>query len=132
MFADTSWRADISDLRTRARTVTDPAPAPPTRMRSRHVAMCLSGIVGLAARRFSLERAQRACADLARADRAWETRLGDLPRALNGVVPEEVVLISAAARGLYAVAQPSEIRDALAFWAAESDPAVWMSLSEAA
>ena len=123
------WRANIDDLRARARDVITPTTRQAEQARS--VAQCLSGVVGLAARRYSLEVTQRACADLALDPRAWETSLGNLPKGADGRVAAPVELIAAAARGFVPLAGVDCLRTALAFWASENDPAVWMSLSAA-
>jgi hypothetical protein len=125
-----SWRTNIEDLRARALDV-----GMPTSRRSieaRTIAQCMSGVIGLATRRFTLEVTQAACAELARNVRAWETKLGDLPRGVDGRVPPVVELIAAAARGFYPLAGSDALRSALAFWASETDPAVWMSVALAA
>lgn len=125
-----SWRTNIEDLRARARDVAMPTNR--QAIEARTIAQCMSGVIGLATRRFTLEVTQAACAELARNARAWETRLGDLPRGIDGRVTPAVELIAAAARGFYPLAGSDALRAALSFWAAESDPAVWMSLAQAA
>jgi hypothetical protein len=124
------WRTDIDDLRTRAREVARPTSR--QEVQARNIAQCLSGVIGLAARRFTLDGMQQACAELARNTKAWETSLRDLPRGTDGRVAPPVELIAAAARGFYPLSGSDAIRSALAFWASESDPAVWMSLAQAA
>lgn len=124
------WRTDITDLRARARDVSTPTDR--QALEARSIAQCMSGVIGLAVRRFSLEAVQHACAELARHTRAWETRLGDLPRGTDGRVTPLVELIAAAARGFFPLSGSDTLRSALAFWASESDPAVWMSLAQAA
>lgn len=121
------WRNDIEDLRARAHDVL--THTTPQAIHARSVAQCLSGVVGLVSRRFSLEVAQSACAELARHERSWETTLGDLPRGVDGRVSEPIVMLAAVARGLYPLAGTDGVRAALAFWACERDPAVWASLA---
>lgn len=122
------WRLDIEDLRARAHDVL--TQTTPQALHARSAAQCLSGVVGLAARRFSLDVVQRACAELARHDRTWESTLGDLPRGTDGRVSEPVEMLAAAARGLYPLAGVVGVRAALAFWACERDAAVWMSIAQ--
>jgi hypothetical protein len=122
-----NWRADISDLREHAKRVQTPSLTQDLHAIS--VVQCLSGIIGLGAIRYSLDTMQRACADLVRAKRAWETTLGELPRDHTGRVPEPIVMVAAVARGLYPIAGAENLRAGIAFWAVESDPAVWMSIA---
>ena len=125
-----AWRTDIEDLRARAQDVL--TETTPQAIHARGVAQCMSGVIGLGARRYSLEAMQRACAELARHDRAWETTLGDLPRDVTGRVPEPVQMVAATIRGFYPLAGSEPLRAALAFWASERDPAVWMSIDQPA
>lgn len=122
-----SWRTDIEDLRALAHDVH--TQITPQAIHARSVAQCLSGVIGLATRRHSLSAVQASCALLARHTRTWETSLGDLPRESDGRVSELVEMIAAVARGMYPMAGARTLRAALAFWACERDPAVWMSLT---
>ncbi len=125
----THWRNGITnEMRACAHDVL--TQTTPQELHARSVAQCLSGVLGLVARRFSLGTMQRACAELAQHAPAWETKLGDLPRDVDGRVSVPVEMVAAAARGLYPLAGTRGIRAALAFWALERDPAVWMSLAE--
>jgi len=123
-----TWRLDIEDLRACAHDVLTQTTNQAIHARS--AAQCLSGVIGLAVRRFTLDVVQHACAELARNARSWETTLGDLPRGVDGRVCEVVEMIAAAARGLYPLAGAGSVRSALAFWACERDAAVWMSLAQ--
>jgi hypothetical protein len=113
-----TWRLDIQDLRACAHDVLTNTSA--QAMHARSVAQCLSGVVGLAARRFSLDVVQHACAELARHERSWETTLGDLPRGADGRVSEPIEMLAAAARGIYPLAGSRSVRSALAFWRASA------------
>jgi hypothetical protein len=106
-------------------------PSMPTQMTARTAAQCLSGVIALVCRRFSVDDMQRACADLVRWSRGWETSLGELPRDYRGRVPEQIELIAVVARGLYSLAGVENLQAALSFWATETDPVVWMSLNSA-
>lgn len=123
-----TWRIDIEDLRACAHDVMTHTTVQSIHARS--VAQCLSGVMGLAVRRFSLDVVQSACAELARHKRSWETTLGDLPRGADGRVSEPVEMLAATCRGLYPLAGVQGVRSALAFWACERDPAVWRSLAQ--
>lgn len=123
----THWKTEISDLRNRARAVLD-APKDDLRLSARAAARCLSGVVGLVARQVSVDAMQRACADLVRCARAWETQLGFLP-TVDGKVPGAIEMIAVVARGILPLSGPEAMRDALSFWATENDPAAWQAVS---
>lgn len=122
------WKDDITDLKSRAAAVMSATGG--ERMSARAAAACLQGIVGLVARRWTLDAAQRTCAELARHDEAWETRFGRLPHC-NGFVSEQVQLIATVARSLLPLSGVDNLRSALSFWASEDDPAVWQAVSAA-
>lgn len=122
------WKDAIDDLRSRAQSVTS-APADGTgSMSPRTAAACLSGIVGLIARRWTTDEMQRTCADLVRFDPAWATSFGRLPHK-NGIVSEQIMLVAVVARSLFPLAGAENLRAALAFWASEDDPAAWQSIA---
>jgi len=121
---------EISDLRTRAVPVYAPASqAAPCVLSERQVARCLAGAVHLGIIRWGLVEVQLACAELVRHERAWRTSLGDLPAEPNGCVRESVQVLAILSRSLLALAGADAVRAALAFWASERDPAVWMSVA---
>lgn len=120
----TQWNREISDLRERAVAVMRPDCAPAA-MSARQAARCLSGVVALIVRQWSVGDMQRACAELVRHEPAWRTSFGQLPTGDDGAVAEPVVLLAVVARGVLSLAGADNTRDALAFWASESDPAVW-------
>ncbi len=126
MHSTQNWKTEIADLRTRARAVT--APSSDVRMSARAVAACLSGVVALVARRWSVDVMQRACADIARFDAAWQTSFGSLP-LVDGRVAEAVEMIAVVARGILPLSSTDAMRAALAFWASESDPAEWQRVT---
>ncbi len=121
------WKTAIDDLRASAQSVTAAPAADTGSMSARTTAACLTGIVGLVSRRFSVDVMQRACADLSR--HSCETSFRELPAGHDGVVPEPVQLIAVVARSLLPIAGVKNLRAALAFWASEDDPAVWQSLA---
>jgi len=121
------WKTEISDLRDRARAVVE-APSEITRMSARAAARCLSGVVGLVARQWSVDVMQRACADLVRCDAAWQTQFGTLPRE-NGRIPPAIEMIAVVARGILPLTGAESMRAALAFWASEDDPAAWQTVT---
>jgi hypothetical protein len=99
------------------------------RLSARTAAQCLSGVVGLVAQRFGIRAMQDACAELVRYDAAWDTDLGKLPRDYTGAVGEALELVATVARGVLPLSGATALREALAYWATESDPAAWMSLA---
>lgn len=123
----TNWKNEISDLRNRARAVLD-EPTDTMRLSARAAARCMSGVVGLVARQWSVDAMQRACADLVRCAEAWETKFGKLPH-VNGVVPPAIEMIAVVARGILPLAGADTMRAALSFWATESDPAAWQAVT---
>lgn len=122
-----NWKSEIADLRVRARAVT--APSADVRMSARAAAACLSGVIALVSKRWSVDAMQRACADLARHEPAWESSFGRLPHGPNGAVTEPVEMIAVVARGILPLASEDSMRAALAFWASESDPAEWQRVA---
>ena len=122
------WKTATDDLRTAAQSVRM-TPANDGVMSSRTAAACLSGIVGLVSRRFSVDVMQETCAELARCDDAWATSFGRLPMTYDGRVSEPVQLIAVVARSLLPLAGADHLRAALSFWAIETDPAVWQAVA---
>lgn len=123
-----SWKTEISDLLDRARAVTD-ATGPAVRMSPREVARCLSGVVSLVARRWSVDTMQRACAEIVRCEAAWRTNFRVLPMTAEGRVPPELEMIAVIARGILPLAGAESMRAALSFWAVETDAATWQSVT---
>lgn len=126
---NTYWKDDITDLKSRAQAVLT-APATKDLVSPRAAAACLSGIVGLVSRRFSLDVAQRTCAELVRSERSWETSFGALPHQ-NGYYSEATQLIACVARSLLPICGAANLRAALAFWASEDDVSVWQNVAAA-
>lgn len=123
----THWKSDLSDLRQRAAFVR--IPVPETRMPARTATRCLSGVIGEVSRRWGTEAMQAACAELVRSELAWSSSLGKLPLQHDGRASEATQLIAVVARGMLELAGVDNMRAALAFWASESDPAVWASIA---
>ncbi len=123
-----NWKAhDVDDLLARA---TDVMAAPSVRrgrISASEAAHALAGIASYIQRTSSLEAMQAACAALARHDDAWATSLRTLPSS-NGTVDQAVLLLAVVCRGLMEIAGTENVRAALAFWATETDPAVWQRL----
>lgn len=119
---------ELSDLRDRAILVTQARQLrhPPglPKMSARDAASALSGIVDLMAREQGMSAMRSACAMLARrtAARDWATLQGD--SALR--------ILAAVASGVALVAGIDNTISALAFWACETDPAVWREVAAAA
>ena len=120
------WKDHIDDLRTRAESVR--VATGPASMSPRTAAACLAGICGHISRKHSVDEMQRACAELVRFEKAWATSFGQLPHT-DGRVSEATQLLACVARGLIPVAGASAVRDALSFWAVETDPAEWQAVA---
>jgi hypothetical protein len=117
---------EISDLRERAVAVMRPDAS--AAMSARTTARCLSGVVGLVARRWGTMAMHQACAALVRHDDAWRSSFGKLPADGTGAVSEAVEMIAVVARGILPIAGTDHMRAALSFWATETDPAIWTSV----
>lgn len=123
------WKNQIDDLRGLAQSVrTAPAPQGQT-MSARTAAACLSGIIGLVSRKWSVDVMQQTCAEVVRCRDAWATSFGLLPAGYDGRVTESTQLIAVVARSLLPLAGAEAVRDALAFWASEDDPAIWQAVA---
>lgn len=125
----TGYNPQISDLRELAVAVVRDAALPTPEMSARTAARCLSGVVNLIAQRWSVSEMQLACGMLARHRAAWTTQFGQLPTGDAGDVRESVQLLAVIARGILPLAGVANMRAALAFWACESDPAVWSTVT---
>lgn len=121
------WDSKTSDLRSRAVAVLR-ADSVGEKLSARAAARCLSGVVNMIAHRHGVLPMQRACADLARYEPAWRSSFGFLPTTDDGCVAEPVQMLAMVARGFLALAGVENMRAALAFWASESDPAVWSAV----
>lgn len=109
---------DLNHLRTLASPVSNPSPSTP--LGAKGAACALSGVVRLVATKHGLGVMQRSCAKLA------------LLGAPVGPVPcDATEVLSAAAVGVAAVSGRDNARAALAFWACETDPAVWRDVAAA-
>jgi len=115
---------DINHLRTLAAPVSQLQPGSAT-LGPKGAACALSGVVRLVATKHGLEAMQRSCAKLA----LLGTPRGPAPGEGTGD-PTEV--LAAVADGVAAVAGRANVRAALAFWACETDPAVWRDVASAA
>ena len=113
---------DLAHLKSRSRPVTDNTDPGHGNLSARGAAAALRGAVRLAAARHGAEVMQRACAKLALLE-AWPDSI-----AADGAI----AVILAAAEGLALVAGRENTRAALAFWASETDVAVWCAVSAAA
>jgi hypothetical protein len=124
-----TWKNEIADIRHLARLVSDVSTD--QQMSARGAACCMYGAVCLVAERHGVDAMQRSCADIVRCDAAWSSNFGTLPRAMDGTVPETIRIIAILARGVIPLAGADRTRAALAFWAAEDDPAVWQRVTAA-
>jgi len=130
----THWKHDITDLRSRAAAVMTCAESAVSilgagAMSARTAAAVLAGIVGLVSRKWSTDVMQESCAGLVRHDAAWAQSFVELPAGIDGRVTEATQLIGCVARSLLPIAGAENLRAALAFWASESDPAVWNEIA---
>jgi len=120
---------DLEDLRHRAAPVTEPCPKR-QRLDARGAASALSGVVRLVSIQHGHAAMQRACAKLAQ----W-SELPELGRSwctAKIASDQAVAVLAAVADGVAVVAGYSNTRAALAFWACETDPAVWRDIAAAA
>jgi hypothetical protein len=115
---------DLNHLRSLAAPVNQPQPGKAT-LGAKGAACALSGVVRLVTTKHGLGVMQRSCAKLA----LLGTPVGPAPGEATGEATE---LLAAAADGLAAVAGRDNARAALAFWACETDPAVWRDVAAAA
>jgi hypothetical protein len=119
---------DDSDLRQLAAARVAPVARVDRSMSAGAAVQALSGVAGVMARQFGLPFMQEACAALVRSKDVWASSFGRLPLNQNGSVHEAVATIAAAARALLPLAGSENLRAALAFWATERDPSVWLSI----
>jgi hypothetical protein len=96
---------------------------------ARQAARCMSGIVNLVQRQHGVYAMQRACGELVRDARAWSSNLTILPRGADGRIDPALEHIAIVARGMLAIAGVEAMKSALAFWAVETDPAVWQRVA---
>jgi hypothetical protein len=120
------WKTETSDLRARAADVAIGGASP--RMSARTAARCLSGVVSHVDRQWSRDVMQRACAELVRCDATWSTSFRVLPSRVDTDLTSAVELIAVVSRGILPLAGVEAMRAALAFWATEEDPSVWVSM----
>ena len=113
---------DLNHLRTLADPVNRPQPHAAA-LGAKGAACALSGVVRLVATKHGLGVMQRSCANLALS--GAHLAVGPTPR-------EATEVLAAAADGVAAVAGRDNVRAALAFWACETDPAVWRDVAAAA
>lgn len=117
---------ELADLRARASAVTQTCalrrPSGSPHLSARAAASALSGIVGLVASQQGMGVMRSACAKLARLER-WD----DVP-----ALGDSIRILAAVVTGLAQVAGAENTRAALAFWACETDPAVWRDVAVAA
>ncbi len=124
---------ELADLRARAAPVTQSCQLrhPPglPKLSARGAASALSGVIHLVTSQQGLSAMQAACAKLARWDwGAWsDGNLGATPPGDGGLR-----ILAAVAAGVALVAGVENTVAALAFWACETDPAVWRHVAAAA
>lgn len=112
-------------------SVASPAVAD-ARGRARDAARALVGVAGWISRAKSLSAMQKAMGDLAAYAPAWDPAapLRALP-VVHGRVDEAVVALAAVSSSLVPFFGAKSLRCAMAFWAVESDPAVWQTVAAA-
>ncbi len=115
------------DLHAHAQAVNMPAGA--AKLSPRAVARCLSGVVSLVSRQWSVYEMQRVCAQLVRDASVWSSGFAVLPRERDGRINPALEQVAVIARGILPSCDVDAMKAALAFWAVESDPAVWQRVS---
>lgn len=115
---------DLNHLRSLAAPVNQPQPGKAT-LGAKGVACAIFGVVRLVATKHGLGVMQRSCAKLALLGAPVASAPGD-------ATGEATELLAAAVDGLATVAGRDNARAALAFWACETDPAVWRDVAAAA
>lgn len=124
----TVWNPEISDLRELAVAVMRPEANGV--MSARTAARCLSGVAGLVARTHGVQTMQRAAGAIVRHGLAWQSSFGHLPSFPGDVnAASAVEMIAVVARGILPIAGVDNMRAALSFWACETDPTIWASVT---
>lgn len=116
---------DLNHLRCLAAPVNQPQPTK-AMLGARGAATALSGVIRLVVVHAGHDVMQRACAKLARSRVGWTDLTGDVH------LDHAAAVLVAAADGVAAVSGYDNVRAALAFWACETDPAVWRDVAAAA
>lgn len=122
----TPWKD--ADLIARASAVATPS-GELTRISARTAARCLSGVVALVSRQWSVDEMREACANLVRDDDAWISRLARLPVGVDARVHPALEHIAVVARGILPLCDADTMRSALSFWATERDPVEWQKVT---
>lgn len=107
--------------------------APPREtMTARQAARVLTGIAAWITQRSrgGAEQMRHAFYTLAAHDKAWTSEFKHLPNA-GGVVDEHVVLLAVLCSSMIPDFGLRNVRSAVAFWATETDPSVWMDVAAA-
>lgn len=129
----TTWQtdSDTDDLRAMSVDVVTSRASAPAARSARDAARALCGVAGWITRATSMQAMQAAMAELARYEPAWGA--GGL-RALpvkNGYVDATVAMIASVASTLVPFFGAAAMRSAMAFWAVETDSAVWQTVAAA-
>lgn len=109
---------ELARLRVLARTV---AVSQPGQLTARGAASALRGAVRLVANAHGTPQMRRACASLALAG-AWD---------VAAMRDHDQIILASMAEGVATVAGRDNTVAALAFWASETDPNVWMDVAAA-
>lgn len=109
-----------------------PATARPI-LTAREAARALVGVIGWVSHRSSTLEMQDLLAQLVRHDPAWEpgAMFRALPLRYDGRVDELMALVASVASGLVPLFGVGPLRAAMAFWATETDPAIWQTVAAA-
>lgn len=102
-------------------------------MTAREAARALVGVVGWLSKRRGVLEMQETMASLARTAGAWapERPFCVLPTTTSGLVAEDVALVASVCSGLAPLFGLRVLRSAVAFWATETDPAIWRDVAAA-
>lgn len=101
--------------------------SPDQQLSARSAARLLFGVVRLVAERYGGGVMRSACEALVTCHASWRTKFRILPH--EPPLMDALILISGVAHSILPMAGEDNLRAGLAFWATESDPAVWRLMS---
>jgi len=122
---------EIDDLLALSADVMSSGPVTTHALTAREAARALVGVVGWVSRQTDVLTMQEAMAALARHTPAWEHNFASFPIRHDGLVDRNVALIACVCSGLVRLFGARSLRSAVAFWATETDAAVWQTVAEA-
>lgn len=117
---------DLQALVARAQNVRTSIAVRAGQLSAREAARVLGGVMSWIARDSGVEAMHRVAGELAGHEETWTSSFGKLPLSEDGAPTSDVLLVAAVCRGLLELAGPSNLRDALSFWASERSPENWL------